>query len=502
MRAWALESGVRWGEDVSRRERYQLGSLAAGHVGDRAGPAPARGGDGRGGPALRRHRPARRRRRLERRRPGRAAGGVRRPAHGDPRTSSPGRAPPTEWFDALDRAVRLLTDVAPADRWQQAEAARAIDAVRTATSTTLRLADVVALLEPHLAGRPTRANFRTGALTVCSLAPMRAVPHRVVALLGMDDGAFPRGSGRDGDDVLARDPLVGERDARQEDRQLFLDAVTSAQQHLVVVYSGADERTGATRPPAVPVGELLDALDGAVTYPEGRTARTRWSTTRSRPSTSATSWRAGSAGPNRSASTCSTSPRRSPRRRADAPDHADAAGPSGERPPRPRGPGVHPRAPRPRVHPDPARRDPARRRAAARRPAPPGAGRPRPLGRRRPAAAGRAGRHLPRRRRRGRAAPRSHAAGHARRRHAPADPWRRSSRCSRHRRGTWSSPRRASTSRSRCRTDGCSRARSTACTATSWSARCSPGSAPSTACARGCSCSRCRRRSRTARSRR
>ena len=118
---------------------------------------------------------------------------------------------------------------------------------------------------------------------------MRAVPHRVVALLGMDDGAFPRGSGRDGDDVLARDPLVGERDARQEDRQLFLDAVTSAQQHLVVVYSGADERTGAARPPAVPVGELLDALDAAVAYPAGTTRGTWSCTTRCRPSTSATS---------------------------------------------------------------------------------------------------------------------------------------------------------------------------------------------------------------------
>ena len=43
-----------------------------------------------------------------------------------------GARPAADWFSALDRAVRLLTDVAPADRWQQAEAARAIDAVRSA----------------------------------------------------------------------------------------------------------------------------------------------------------------------------------------------------------------------------------------------------------------------------------------------------------------------------------------------------------------------------------
>ena len=32
------------------------------------------------------------------------------------------------------------------------------------------------------------------AVTVCALEPMRSVPFRVVALLGMDDGQFPRGA--------------------------------------------------------------------------------------------------------------------------------------------------------------------------------------------------------------------------------------------------------------------------------------------------------------------
>ncbi len=66
---------------------------------------------------------------------------------------------------------------------------------RPGATADLRLPDVRALLARRLRGRPTRAGFRTGALTMCSMEPMRAVPHRVVVLLGMDDGAFPRGSG-------------------------------------------------------------------------------------------------------------------------------------------------------------------------------------------------------------------------------------------------------------------------------------------------------------------
>ena len=91
--------------------------------------------------------------------------------------------------------------------------------------------------------------------------PMRSVPHRVVCLLGMDDGVFPRKSPRDGDDLMLADPHVGDRDARTEDRQLLLDALLAATDQLIVTYTGNDERTNLARPPAVPVGELLDVID-------------------------------------------------------------------------------------------------------------------------------------------------------------------------------------------------------------------------------------------------
>ncbi|WP_433274348.1 exodeoxyribonuclease V subunit gamma [Pseudonocardia xinjiangensis] len=171
-----------------------------------------------------------------------------------------------EWVAALVGGLDALTDTTATDAWQAAQARGELaDAARAAgphaAVVPLGLADVRGLLGEQLRGRPTRANFRTGTLTVATLVPMRSVPHRVVCLLGLDDGVFPRAGVPDGDDVLARDPLVGERDPRSEDRQLLLDAICAATEHLVVVHSGADERTGARRPPAVPLGELLDAIE-------------------------------------------------------------------------------------------------------------------------------------------------------------------------------------------------------------------------------------------------
>ncbi len=222
-----------------------------------------------------------------------------------------GEQPLDRWVAALVTGLDVLTDVGGADEWQAAQARGELaDAARAAgphgAVVPLGLADVRGLLAERLAGRPTRANFRTGTLTVATLVPMRSVPHRVVCLLGLDDGVFPRAGMPDGDDLLARDPLVGERDPRSEDRQLLLDAICAATEHLVVVHSGADERTGARRPPAVPLGELLDASTataGAEVHGTGS-----WCATRCSRSTRATSPPPRSPRPARSASTGSSWP--------------------------------------------------------------------------------------------------------------------------------------------------------------------------------------------------
>ena len=176
-----------------------------------------------------------------------------------------------DWVAALRDGVRGLTEVTLDDAWQvpqfERELARAVDSTADRGGVALRLADVRALLASRLGGRPTRANFRTGTLTVCTMVPMRSVPHRVVCLVGLDDGVFPRSGWVDGDDVLARRPVTGERDPRSEDRQLLLDAILAAEETLVITYTGANEHSGARRPPAVPLGEILDALDRTTATP-------------------------------------------------------------------------------------------------------------------------------------------------------------------------------------------------------------------------------------------
>jgi exodeoxyribonuclease V gamma subunit len=209
-----------------------------------------------------------------------------------------GLQPIQAWRDAIASSTAAVAVAAPADSWQYDQLHRVLDEVveeadagvsasgvgaagasraavgETARPILLDVSEVRSLLGHRLQGRPTRANFRTGDLTVCTLVPMRSVPHRVVCLLGLDDGVFPRHTARDGDDLLLQDPIVGDRDGRSEDRQLLLDAVLAATDHLVITFCGRDERTNHERPPAVPIAELLEVVDRTVRVAdESRSAR-------------------------------------------------------------------------------------------------------------------------------------------------------------------------------------------------------------------------------------
>ncbi len=99
----------------------------------------------------------------------------------------------------------------------------------------------------------------TGAVTVCALQPMRSVPFKVIALLGMDDGAFPRARTRRAWDPFGQ-PKPGEVDPRLAQRHLLLETLLSARERLLILYNGFGKKPGEEFAPAVPVVELRDLL--------------------------------------------------------------------------------------------------------------------------------------------------------------------------------------------------------------------------------------------------
>jgi exodeoxyribonuclease V gamma subunit len=106
-----------------------------------------------------------------------------------------------------------------------------------------------------------RAPFLPGGIAFCGMVPQRAVPYRVIAVLGLDDGAFPRARGDGGLDPMARHPRLGDRDPRSDDRYLFLETLMAARERLHLSFVGEGAHDGKARAPAAPLAELLAFLD-------------------------------------------------------------------------------------------------------------------------------------------------------------------------------------------------------------------------------------------------
>ncbi|MEQ6289543.1 exodeoxyribonuclease V subunit gamma [Vogesella sp. GCM10023246] len=102
--------------------------------------------------------------------------------------------------------------------------------------------------------------FLTGGLTFCAMVPMRSIPFRVLCLVGMNDGAYPRDERPVSFDLVARHPKKGDRSRRFDDRYLFLEAILSARDVLYLSWVGRSVRSDEPLPPSPLVAELLDTL--------------------------------------------------------------------------------------------------------------------------------------------------------------------------------------------------------------------------------------------------
>ena len=175
-------------------------------------------------------------------------------------------APPAVWGQRLRT---LLSDCFQAEDETDGPTLLRLDAALQAWLDSCAAAGLdeplplAAVAEPWLAAldRPSlNQPFFAGAVTVATLMPMRAIPFRVVALLGMQDGAYPRSRPPLDFDLMAADRRPGDRSRREDDRYLFLEALLSAREKLIVSWVGRSAHELRERPASVLVAELREHL--------------------------------------------------------------------------------------------------------------------------------------------------------------------------------------------------------------------------------------------------
>jgi exodeoxyribonuclease V gamma subunit len=169
--------------------------------------------------------------------------------------------PVAQWRERLAAALDEFTTPAASEAWLRSDVLRVLDALRDdaeAWPGPVERAAVLRWLEGRFELPQHGDRSITGAVTVCALEPMRSVPFRVVALLGLDDGAFPRTRKPAAWDPTGDNTRLGDHDRRDVDRHLLLEALLSARDGLWLFWSGRDVRSGRVLPAAVPIEELLE----------------------------------------------------------------------------------------------------------------------------------------------------------------------------------------------------------------------------------------------------
>lgn len=126
-----------------------------------------------------------------------------------------------------------------------------------------------ALVEQRLDMSIAQGSFMAGRITFCNIMPMRGIPFKMVVLMGMDEASFPRQSFKPGFDLIKKYPEPGDRNQRDEDRYLFLEALLSARSRLIVTYTGMNIQDNSLIPCAGVVSELLEVLQQSFVFSDG-----------------------------------------------------------------------------------------------------------------------------------------------------------------------------------------------------------------------------------------
>ena len=111
-----------------------------------------------------------------------------------------------------------------------------------------------------LGGLSDSRGYLSRGITFCSLVPMRSIPAKVIAVLGLAAKDFPRTEPNNGLNIsTAR--KKGERSRLLEDRYLFLETLLAARERLLLFYPGQGADDNANASPSAPLADLTAYLE-------------------------------------------------------------------------------------------------------------------------------------------------------------------------------------------------------------------------------------------------
>lgn len=174
------------------------------------------------------------------------------------------------WQKALDNFIAPLPELAEARRVVQEAMLELCTHMAEAEPSDVFPASVVRQALNGALDMATRGGVPTGAVTFTALPTLRHLPYAVICIVGLNDGVFPSQARPMEFDLTPLGARPGDRQRREDDRNLFLDLVLAARRRLYLSYTGKHERDNSALPPSILLAELRDFLLSATGAPSQR----------------------------------------------------------------------------------------------------------------------------------------------------------------------------------------------------------------------------------------
>lgn len=181
----------------------------------------------------------------------------------------------TGWSEQIHRMIQQLFDVSEIEQpvvehiYQVLESwVSGVQAVQY--QAPLSFSVVTEGLKQKLKQVNGSQHFMVGKVNFCTLLPMRSIPFKVVAVLGLNDQDYPRSVTPNSLDLMRFKRRIGDRSRRDEDRYLFLEAILSARESLWLSYKSRNQKEDQPMTPSVVLAELLDYLQEGFEFDDGK----------------------------------------------------------------------------------------------------------------------------------------------------------------------------------------------------------------------------------------
>lgn len=172
---------------------------------------------------------------------------------------------PSAWCDDLEQQMEYFFSAESLDSDSSSRVRAALDSVRDeieAAGFDNKIS--FSLIRSHIRKSldlqsASAANFTRG-VTFSSMVPVRSIPAKIVALIGLNEGEFPRKPKNIDFDLMAQQPRPIERNPKNQDRSLFLESILAAEKIHYCSYIGRSRVDNEKVPPSPIISEWLETL--------------------------------------------------------------------------------------------------------------------------------------------------------------------------------------------------------------------------------------------------